>query len=77
MLLLELKRKRGTLDTIHQRTNHLITLIAIESLSRKGLVKVHHKNMSFGDDMGDKVIINIKTFADGHRPPDQVVPSML
>ncbi len=27
-------------------------------------------------EMGEKVIINIKTFADGHRPPDQVVPSM-
>jgi len=28
-------------------------------------------------EMGEKVIINIKTFADGHRPPDQVVPGML
>lgn len=28
-------------------------------------------------EMGEKVIINIKTFDDGHRPPDQVVPSML
>jgi lactate dehydrogenase-like 2-hydroxyacid dehydrogenase len=28
-------------------------------------------------EMGEKVIINIKTFQDGHRPPDQVVPSML
>jgi glyoxylate reductase len=28
-------------------------------------------------EMGEKVIINIKTFADGHRPPDMVVPSML
>ncbi len=28
-------------------------------------------------EMGEKVIINVKTFADGHRPPDQVVPSML
>jgi glyoxylate reductase len=28
-------------------------------------------------EMGEKVIINIKTFADGHRPPDQVVPAML
>lgn len=28
-------------------------------------------------EMGEKVIINIKVFADGHRPPDQVVPSML
>jgi glyoxylate reductase len=28
-------------------------------------------------EMGEKVIINIKTFDDGHRPPDLVVPSML
>jgi glyoxylate reductase len=28
-------------------------------------------------EMGEKVIINIKTFADGHRPPDQIVPAML
>ena len=28
-------------------------------------------------EMGEKVIINIKTFADGHRPPDQVVAGML
>ena len=28
-------------------------------------------------DMGEKVIINIKTFADGHRPPDRVIPAML
>lgn len=27
-------------------------------------------------EMGEKVILNIKTFADGHRPPDQVVPGM-
>ncbi len=28
-------------------------------------------------EQGEKVIINIKTFADGHRPPDQVVPGMM
>ncbi|MCB1312933.1 MAG: D-glycerate dehydrogenase [Sedimentitalea sp.] len=28
-------------------------------------------------EMGEKVIINIKTFEDGHRPPDLVVPAML
>ncbi|MCR9085370.1 MAG: D-glycerate dehydrogenase [Rhodobacteraceae bacterium] len=28
-------------------------------------------------EMGEKVIINIKTFADGHRPPDLVVPGVL
>ncbi len=27
-------------------------------------------------DMGEKVIINIKTFLDGHSPPDRVHPSM-
>lgn len=28
-------------------------------------------------EMGEKVLINIKTFADGHRPPDQVIQGML
>ena len=28
-------------------------------------------------EMGEKVIINMKTFDDGHRPPDLVVPAML
>jgi len=27
-------------------------------------------------DMGEKVIINIKTFADGHKPPDRVLSAM-
>ena len=27
-------------------------------------------------DMGEKVIINIKTFVDGHRPPDRVLETM-
>lgn len=28
-------------------------------------------------EMGEKVIINIKTFVDGHKPPDRVIPAML
>ncbi|WP_157017603.1 2-hydroxyacid dehydrogenase [Mesorhizobium xinjiangense] len=28
-------------------------------------------------DMGDKVLINIRTFFDGHRPPDRVLPNRL
>ena len=28
-------------------------------------------------EMGEKVLLNVKTFADGHRPPDQVIPAML
>ena len=28
-------------------------------------------------DTGEKVIINVKTFMDGHRPPDRVLPAMV
>lgn len=28
-------------------------------------------------EMGEKVLVNIKTFLDGHRPPDRVLPNML
>ena len=28
-------------------------------------------------EMGEKVILNIKTFQDGHLPPDQILPNML
>ena len=28
-------------------------------------------------DMGDKVIINIRAFVDGHRPPDRVLPNRI
>jgi len=28
-------------------------------------------------DMGEKVIVNIRAFMDGHKPPDRVLPSML
>lgn len=39
------------------RMTQLIMLLAIESLHRKGLVKVYRENMSFGSDMADKVIV--------------------
>jgi glyoxylate reductase len=28
-------------------------------------------------EMGEKVIINIRTWMDGHKPPDRVIPGML
>jgi len=28
-------------------------------------------------DMGEKVIINIRTWMDGHKPPDRVLPSAI
>ena len=27
-------------------------------------------------EMGEKVLINIKTFADGHKPPDRILATM-
>jgi hypothetical protein len=44
-------------DTTTARVNQFCMLIVIESLARKGLVKVFHENMSFGDEMGDKTIV--------------------
>ena len=28
-------------------------------------------------DMGEKVIINIQTFSDGHTPPDRVIEALI
>lgn len=46
----------GTLDVITERTNILCTMICCESLYRKGMIKLHHNNMSFGEDMRSAVI---------------------
>lgn len=48
--------EHGSLDVVHSRTNQFLTLISCESLYRKKLIKVHHQNMSFGDDMRDAPI---------------------
>ncbi|MEJ2003076.1 MAG: D-glycerate dehydrogenase [Maritimibacter sp.] len=45
--------------------NNAVLLPHMGSATREGRIE-----------MGEKVLINIKTFADGHRPPDLVVPSM-
>jgi glyoxylate reductase len=29
------------------------------------------------NDMGEKVIINVKSFLDGHKPPDRILPGMI
>ena len=46
-----------TVDGITDRANQLISFLIIVSLERKGLVKVHYENMSFGEDMGDKIVV--------------------
>ena len=46
----------------------------------KNVVMLPHMGSSTVEgrlEMGEKVILNIKTFSNGHRPPDQVVLAML
>ena len=56
----------------HEINPRLRELPNVVLLPHMGSATVEGRN-----EMGEKVIINIKTFADGHRPPDQVVPGML
>lgn len=48
--------KRG-IKSFTLRINTLCGFITVESLRRKNLVKVYHENMSFGAEMGSKVIV--------------------
>jgi len=41
----------------HERLNAFCMYVIVSSLHRKGLVKVHYENMSFGKDMGKKVVV--------------------
>jgi len=47
----------GGTPQVHQRLNMFITWLVFESLKRKGLVKVYYENLSFGDDMADKIVV--------------------
>ncbi|WP_372892626.1 2-hydroxyacid dehydrogenase [Rhodosalinus sp.] len=59
--------ERGTeVDTHLRELRNVVLLPHMGSATREGRLE-----------MGEKVILNVKTFADGHRPPDQVVPAML
>lgn len=44
-------------EQLRHRIGALIGFLAIESLHRRGMVKVYYENMSFGEDMGGKVIV--------------------
>jgi len=43
-------------EDVHERTNQLAVMTAMTSLARKGLIRVYYENMSFGEDMGDKLV---------------------
>ncbi len=49
--------EHGNLDIMHDRINQFLVFITCESLFRKGLVKIHHKNMSFGEDMANAIVV--------------------
>lgn len=44
-------------EQITERMNVFCGFLAIEGLSRKGLVEVYHENISFGEEMGSKIIV--------------------
>jgi hypothetical protein len=46
-----------SVDDFLLRTTTIIGFFACEGLRRKGLVKLYHENMSFGPDMGDKLLV--------------------
>lgn len=45
------------MEELHERIGHLIMLLVGEQLHRKGLVKFYHDNISFGEDAGDKIVM--------------------
>lgn len=45
-----------TLDDVMGRTTQMMVFITLEQLYRKNLIKLHHDNMSFGEDASDKVV---------------------
>lgn len=52
------------LDQLTYRTNTLSTYIVLESLYRKGLIKLYHENMSFGEEYDDRIIAEKINFDD-------------
>jgi hypothetical protein len=45
-----------SLDDFQRIISQFISFLAMESLYRKGLIKLYRENMSFSKDMGDKMV---------------------
>ena len=43
-------------DEFQNRADQLVSILMVESLARKGLVKSHPENYSFHDDMAKKIV---------------------
>lgn len=48
------------LEEVQERISKFVSFIVIESLARKGLVEVFRENFSFGEDMGNKIVVKRK-----------------
>jgi hypothetical protein len=44
-------------EDVTNRVSQFVVFLTIESLARKGLVKLYRENMSFGEDAGDKILV--------------------
>lgn len=49
--------RSDNLDELTEKSNTLLTYLVMESLRRKGVVRIFYNNMSFGDEFTDKVIV--------------------
>lgn len=45
------------LDELTEKSNNLITYFILESLRRKGAVRIYYDNLSFGEEFKDKIIV--------------------
>ena len=44
-------------EQLMQKVNQFMMYISVESLRRKGLVRVYHENMSFGEDSEKRIVV--------------------
>jgi len=63
---LDVFEREPAVDTKLLKLHNVILLPHLGSATVEGRVE-----------MGGKVIVNIKTFMDGHRPPDRVIPAIM
>ena len=74
-----LRNELATLDATPQlRASEALSGLAPRTSAGKVTLLPHMGSATIEGriDMGEKVIINIKTFLDGHAPPDRVHPAM-
>ena len=69
---LSVERNRRNLEREPQVNPQLVGLPNVILLPHMGSATLEGRV-----EMGEKVIINIKTFDDGHKPPDRVIPAIL